>query len=897
MLGRHLKNQTKPDDSRDAAFVLPFDSCLAKSYTLPDGSIKPGRQVLDHCVIVGLVARELIGRMPSFLRDGLFPDGSALIAATHDIGKVSPTFQKKIYLALTQSDEDVLSGLRSFDAGLEKQWGGHAGVSQATADAMGVGRFIPEILGQHHGFSPNLSKYKATCEVFGGERWNAERERLFGEINKQLNGETSLQWPVVSDDLQSRVIAGLTTVSDWIGSGSLFEDPKREADKATIKQAIDDAGYIQPRLKTGLSFQDVFDFTAKDAQIKLIESVSQPGVYVLEAPMGLGKTEAALFAAYQMLERQMATGIYFALPTQLTSDKIHERVNAFLQRILADDSPHKQALLVHGQAWLKEAAASFDQVGFNMGEEANPGGAWFSRGKRGILAPFAVGTIDQALMAVMNVKHGFVRTFGLAGKVVILDEVHSYDSYTGTILDVLVAALRRLHCTVIILSATLTKSRRASLLGLTDNPPDCDAYPLISALPGYQSGRQNENQAKNQDRQLVGSVLEIGVEALPDAQVMLRQSNEIEALEEALRRADEGQQVLWIENTVKEAQECFRRLAARAHDMGMACGLLHSRFTKADRAKNEAIWVTHFGKDGMASRGRQGRILVGTQVLEQSLDIDADFLITRIAPTDMLLQRLGRLWRHSETFRPSSARQEAWLLAPDLAQAEANPESAFGATAKVYDPYVLCRSLAVWEKRNQVSLPSQIRTLIEATYAPQQESGSMARYLDQLERTREKLYRLALVGLSRGGQTLLEEKAQTRHSDQETTEVLLIRRYQWDSVRKGSCVTLLDGENLFVPENGRSLPRTQWRAVSAKLAQHTLNVAEYLAPEALNRQQVEWLGDYFYLGKPEYNEPVMLRVALVGDDGGVRALHGGQPNEKYQISYDPMQGYLTAKRF
>lgn len=876
MLGRHLKNQTKSVHSEDAVFVIPFDSCLAKSYTLQDGTIKPGRQVLDHCVIVGRVAKELIGRMPSFLRDDLFLDGSALIAAAHDIGKVSPTFQKKIYSALTQCNEGVMSGLKPFDVALEKKWGGHAGVSQATADGLNVGRFIPEILGQHHGFSPDLSKYKATSEVFGRRSWNTERECLLAEIINKLGGRAPMSWPVVNNDLQSRVLAGLTTVSDWIGSGSLFEDPEKEADKATINQAIDDAGYIQPRLKTGLCFQDIFNFNAKDTQIKLIESVVQPGVYVLEAPMGLGKTEAALYAAYQMLERQMATGIYFALPTQLTSDKIHERVNAFLKRILADDSPHKQALLVHGQAWLKEAAVSFE-----MGEEANPGGAWFSRGKRGILAPFAVGTIDQALMAVMNVKHGFVRTFGLAGKVVILDEVHSYDSYTGTILDVLVAALRRLHCTVIILSATLTKARRASLLGLLDNPPDSSAYPLISALP----------------TQAEGLVLEIGVEALPDAQVMLRQSNEMEALEEALRRADEGQLVLWIENTVKEAQECFRRLAARAYDMGMACGLLHSRFTKADRAKNEAIWVTHFGKEGLASRGRQGRILVGTQVLEQSLDIDADFLITRIAPTDMLLQRIGRLWRHSETIRPSSARREAWLLAPDLAQAEANPESAFGATAKVYDPYVLCRSLAVWEKRNQVSLPSQIRTLIEATYVPQQESGSMARYLYQLERTREKLHRLALVGLSRGGQTLPEEKAQTRHSDQETTEVLLIRRYQWDEERKGSWVTLLDGERLFVPKNGRSLPWKQWRAVSAKLAQYTLNVAEYLAPDALNRQQVEWLGDYFYLGKPEYDEPVMLRVALVGDDGGVRALHGGQPNEKHQISYHPLQGYLTAKRF
>jgi CRISPR-associated endonuclease/helicase Cas3 len=139
--------------------------------------------------------------------------------------------------------------------------------------------------------------------------------------------------------------------------------------------------------------------------------------------MGLGKTEAALYAAYQLLAKQKATGIYFALPTQLTSNKIHERVNAFLAKILHTTNSNQNALLLHSNAWLKRELAV----------EGNPNGSWFEESKRGILAPFAVGTIDQALMAVMNIKHGFVRAFGLAGKVVILDEVHSYDTYTGTL--------------------------------------------------------------------------------------------------------------------------------------------------------------------------------------------------------------------------------------------------------------------------------------------------------------------------------------------------------------------------------------------------------------------------------------------------------------------------------
>lgn len=821
----------------------------------------PGRLVLSHCQIVGEVARAMIMRMPDWLRANLFPDGAELIAAAHDIGKVSPTFQKKIYTALSQKNEAVLSALKAFNADAEKSWGGHGGVSQAAADAQNVGKYIPEILGQHHGFSPNLTMYQATSEVFGGQLWQAQRIELLAQLKQVLGAD----FPIVKDALQARVLAGLTTVSDWIGSGSLFEDPDSEW-QSKIEQALDAAGFLQPQLKFGLSFSEVFDFTPKAAQIKLIEAANQPGVYVLEAPMGLGKTEAALYVAYQLLSKKLATGIYFALPTQLTSDKIHERVNTFLTRILDDESPHKQALLVHGNAWLKQ---------FEMGEEGNPDGAWFAQGKRGILAPFAVGTIDQALMAVMNVKHGFVRTFGLAGKVVILDEVHSYDSFTGTILDALVKALRQLHCTVIILSATLTQERRAKLLGIE---PQETAYPLITAQPSDDD------------------LAEIAVEIIPDVLVAIAHQPETNAIEEVLRRAEDGQQVLWIENTVKEAQDLYKKLADRARGISVACGLLHSRFTKADRAVRESDWVAYFGKDGAEARALQGRILVGTQVLEQSLDIDADFLVSRIAPTDMLLQRLGRLWRHEKTPRPQTARREAWIISPELSTAIASPELAFGTTAKVYAPYVLCRSLRVWQGLTQIRLPGQIRELIEATYVTRDESEQMARHLYQVEIVRNKLERLALLGLSQGGTTLPEEKAQTRHSELESTEVLLIRSYQHDQKKQGIWVTFLNNEKTWVPYNGRSLSRKQWRDISATLLQNTLKVADYLTPKAISKTQIQWLGDYFYLGRPEYDESVMLRVALVDDSGAVNSLDSSVVNDSYHINYDASIGYQTNKK-
>jgi CRISPR-associated endonuclease/helicase Cas3 len=442
--------------------------------------------------------------------------------------------------------------------------------------------------------------------------------------------------------------------------------------------------------------------------------------------MGLGKTEAALYAAYQMLDGGQASGIYFALPTQLTSNKIHERFNAFLSRILAPDCPHRSALLLHGKAWLQQT---------DMGEEGRPGGAWFHQAKRGLLAPFAVGTIDQALMAAMNVKHGFVRALGLAGKVVILDEVHTYDAYTGTLLDALVALLRSLHCTVIILSATLSQERRSQLLGAELRAQD---YPLITAVAQGSAPQE----------------LAVDTDVAPQLVRLKLQQDERVAVAEALARAEQGQQVLWIENTVQDAQIRYLDLAARAAEMGLECGLLHSRFSMYDRARIEARWVDAFGKPGWKKRGERGRILIGTQVLEQSLDIDADFLVSRFAPTDMLLQRLGRLWRHADAPRTAGARCEAWLLAPELASAIEAPLSAFGASAHVYSPYVLCRSLAVWQARAQISLPQDIRQLIESTYADQPEQGQMARWLHELDngtprrKGRKALQQLARIGLA-----------------------------------------------------------------------------------------------------------------------------------------------------
>ena len=861
MLGR----KTSPEK---AIPVVRYSECPAKTYIDPMGNTTIGRSVLNHCQIVGEVAREIIARTPASLRDLLFPEGAIMAAASHDIGKVSPCFVEKIRQVCTPSLETI-KPLPNINPKLERQWGGHAGVSQVTAKALNAPDYIPEILGQHHGFAPSVAGKRADDESFGGPAWQQERKSLVVELKVRLG----VDWPVVKSMPQARLLAGLTSVSDWIGSGEFFEAPAAPWEM-NIGLALDKAGFIPPTYRSGLSFHEIFRFQPREAQQKLIDEINGPGVYVLEAPMGLGKTEAALYAAYHMLETGQASGIYFALPTQLTSNKIFERFNNFLGSVLAADCQHR-SLLLHGNAWLLDT---------DMGEEGRPGGAWFNHAKRGLLAPFAVGTIDQALMAAMNVKHGFVRAFGLAGKVVILDEVHTYDAYTGTLLDALVALLRSLQCTVIILSATLNRERREQLVM---RPVFSDDYPLITSAPH------------------AGSIKEVPVPVTSSQQVAVRLlEDDPLAVEEALYRAEQGQQVLWIENTVMEAQQRYLDLAARASEMGVDCGLLHSRYTPADRQSIEERWVNQFGKQGWSERTKQGRILVGTQVLEQSLDIDADFMVSRLAPTDMLLQRLGRLWRHDETPRSDSAVCEAWLLAAPLEQAISSPEKAFGSSAFVYSPYVLCRSLEVWQKLESINLPTDIRQLIEQTYRVRVEKDPMARWLSDLDNGtrrrsgRKAMRQLARITLADVGNTLPESKAQTRYSETDSFDVLLLRHISLVSDEKTTRITFMNGEQHLLPWQRQTYSKAQWRKLSTLLMRQVVAVRVQDAPKAVPIDTLKKFGfqHCFYLGNPDWSQDEsVLRVALVDETGSLQGVQGVLLHDKYALDYRDDIGYRVIK--
>jgi CRISPR-associated endonuclease/helicase Cas3 len=579
--------------------------------------------------------------------------------------------------------------------------------------------------------------------------------------------------------VQRDFISGMVTISDWIGSDESFFPPGGLPSDIDIKTAAQTAvsacGLIKPNMVPGLSFEEIFEFSPYDIQKQFgagIMEYGKPGVFVLEAPMGMGKTEAALYAAYLLMESGRNSGFFFGLPTRLTSDRIHERIDPFLKKICKDKTGTK---LAHGTAWLKAFWHSSFEKG---GENFKPGNSWFNPRKRALLHPFVVGTVDQALMSVLRVKHHFVRTFGLAGKVVILDEVHSYDGYTGTLIETMASQLTRIGCSVIILSATLTGKRRSALFKAEQNlifdAPDKSSaatspvpYPLISG-PEFTLASPPPKGQKYK--------------------IHHREMSNFEIAKHAIDKALQSQCVLCIANTVATSQAWFDAISAEMPDGAFAIGLLHSKFPGFQRAAIEDLWMSRLGKpqkDGHEDMRPNGCILVATQVVEQSVDIDADYLITELAPTDMLLQRMGRQFRHDRNNRPCTIPETLILCGnPDHADSLEEVLDAFGqSNCHVYAPWVLWRTWDVWKKHHCVTIPDDIRILLEATYEESsRQCSKKARLMDELHskfiQHKNALAEKAMGNLSTATAMPVgedHETCATRYSDLPTTQVLLVK--------------------------------------------------------------------------------------------------------------------------
>ena len=859
-----IKRSTKKETTQKPG--LPLSENYAKLISACDEDVKLGVDVETHCKIVGSVAAELFLRIniPSIIH--LFPSGFNLICAMHDVGKINPYFQEKLRRCTTGYKHNSHPALLGVDPEKEKGIGYHNEISSIALKGI-VGQLIQFIVGSHHGSLPRNSYLLPTDESVGGPLWQNVRLELVEKLKTFFKEEI----PEISSYEVASILAGLTCVADWIGSGPSF-DSISEIDDSTmqllISKTVEAAGFFPLEIKKNLFFCDIFDYTSPNMiQKELYDVVDSPGVYILEAQMGEGKTEAALYAAYKMLEQGKARGIYFALPTQLTSEKIYERMESFTQKIL-NTSNSRNSKLVHSHSWM------FDM---ELGNEGDVGNSWFNSNKRKILAPFAVGTIDQALMAVMNVRHGFVRSFGLAGKVVILDELHTYDSFTGRILDYLIKNLQYWGCTVIILSATLSSNRITNLLFEVSNnreeDPQSNGYPLITKI-NEKSGISYKG-FLNTD--------------LKTYNIRIDHEN-AQCINEAKTRSISGEFVLWIENTVFEAQQIYREFAAWGKEVGVDVGLLHSRFEPHRRKHLEDDWVTTFGKDGYADRKKKGKVLIGTQVLEQSLDIDADFLVTHIAPIDMILQRIGRSWRHKliDDLRPTSAKRQVVIISPTMDEIIRNPAYIFGASGYVYAPYILAKTARLFTSINQITLPSDIRTIINKVYNENNDPDYLITVKTNLRKERANLRALATRGLVLNGVTH-SDYSSTRHSEINTVEVLLLEREVIDTYRY---LSFSNGEKVKLPEQ-KELSRESKKKIAMEIMKFLIRVPSYMAPNALQEQQLNFLRPFIYISSSDEER---IRVAIIEKSGSLRGYNNLPINDEYYLTYTPVIGYRAQKK-
>jgi CRISPR-associated endonuclease/helicase Cas3 len=656
---------------------------------------------------------------------GLDQEGAGRViafwAGLHDLGKASPAFQRK----LPAAEADLVTAGLAFPKVFARESFSHGAASAyllpdllrtQTALPARLARGLARCVGGHHGAwpIPNELQQLGTVQL-GDENWDAVRRDLVRALAEHLNPPQVQHIPSSIDEANAlwALLSGFVSVADWIGSmeesfgysdATVDLGQYRERSEQRARDAVNRLNWTaRAPARQRLSFTDMFQVqTPRPMQaqaVELAERLDRPALVIIEAPTGEGKTEAALYLADHWARTLQQRGLYVAMPTMATSNQMYGRVQAVVGRCYPETqiSP----LLVHSQAaWTPASAPPELNVvddSAEHGENSTEPMTWFLPRKRSLLAPFGVGTVDQALLSVLQVRHFFVRLLGLSHKTVIFDEVHAYDTYMSTLFQRLLAWLRLSGTSVVILSATLpARARRELLQAYAGDEADMPAvpYPCVTWAMEGQTGAVplEATQTRTLGLQWIGRA--------PQAIA--------ERLEAELREGGCGAVIC---NTVGRAQEVYQavRTAAIVADEDLI--LFHARFPLGWRDAIEKEVLARFGKDG---RRPHKAIVVATQVIEQSLDLDFDVMISDLAPVDLLIQRAGRLQRHAREARPAPLYEPRLIIAAGRSDGDAGILE--GSEGDVYEAYLLLRSYLALQGRSSLRLPEDTVTLIEGVY-------------------------------------------------------------------------------------------------------------------------------------------------------------------------------------
>lgn len=697
--------------------------------------------VLGHSLDVAACSFMLVEQNPVLLRQlsthsGVPADRVAItfaaVCALHDVGKLDTRFQRKA--------PEIADALRPHSAAVARTKYDHGaqGFVQIEDDES-TSEHLLSLLGDggllllravcgHHGEFPARAEPDPKAHLPVALRREDERARscfvdsvirLFSALGAVLPWATPIDGGLVQR------LGGLCAIADWLGSnvdhfpyftGPLTDLPEYwQAACPRAEAACLDAGLVRATASPR-SFSELFPgYSPRDVQI-LTEKVpvDVPGLVIVEAEMGKGKTEAALSVAARFLEAGLSDGLTVALPTMATSNAMFGRIEDLVPNLFP--GAPVQIALAHGRASRNPQMRALVARGLVARDLDAPEATvscarWLLKKKRILLAQVGVGTIDQALQAALVVRHQFVRMFGLSRNVVVIDEVHAYDAYMEVLLEHLLSWLGALNVPVLLLSATLPSERRAALAlawqgtsldgGVQDSGFESavsQPYPLVTIA------------TKSTKTTLSGKAepgRTIAIEHWAQTDDATNDTAKIAA--RLVEAAQSGARVVWIRNTVGEAQRAFDAVSTVAN--GVEHLLFHARFRGCDRSVVEAKVLERFGKSSPVG----GRILVATQVVEQSLDLDFDELHTDLAPIDLMFQRAGRLHRHERVRLPGFERPRMVVHTPSD---EAVEKLRFGPSKYVYDVGTLWLANRAVRARSTFQFPGDLRLLVEETYHP-----------------------------------------------------------------------------------------------------------------------------------------------------------------------------------
>lgn len=599
--------------------------------------------------------------------------------ALHDLGKADIRFQLKAPEALAAAWRMIVKGdeheitqeeISAFDHGRAgiawaaqeyEAWLGSRDLDHVTWSRWD--NWLAAVTGHHGDFpKPNLEGLKGIeADDALIDRDRAARHALI-EASETLflqPAGLSLQALPPACSLSTRaLLAGFCASCDWLGSNTdefdyrapgtpLADHLDERLERIESSRMLARYGLLAPAQEYAGLPTLLGDGEAPRGVQTLIDALpATSGLTLIEAPTGSGKTEAALAHAWRLLAAGVADSIVFALPTQATANAMFERVETFAAKAYGPAN----VILAHGK---RDFNAGFQQL-VERGQRRTRQGneeasvqcaAWLaSSRKRVFLGQIGVCTVDQVLLSVLPVRHKFVRGFGLNKSVLIVDEVHAYDAYMYGLLGEVLKNQHACCGSAILLSATLSAPLRSKLLAAwgshaANETPDAP-YPALWHATGGQTAPLTVTEENQPPRREVGIECLRLADAFPDDGLLVR----------IVDAAISGALVAVVVNLVDDAQRLARALRERTREWpGIEVDIFHARYRFTDRQDKEVAVLKHYGRHAPRTAGR---ILVATQVVEQSLDLDFDWLITQICPVDLLFQRLGRLHRHQREQRP-----------------------------------------------------------------------------------------------------------------------------------------------------------------------------------------------------------------------------------------------------